>query len=189
MGQIEIKLGGFGGQGIILAGYIIGKASALHDKKNATLTQSYGPESRGGACSAQIIISDEKVDYPEVLNPNILIIMSKEAYHKFNSDLIKGGILLYDDDLVENNIEFDKSIKVYPIPATRIAEQLGRKIVANIIMIGFLTAITGIITKRSAEEAIKTSIPKGTEELNLMAFQKGFEHGKEILKMKRNVNS
>ena len=189
MRQIEIKLGGFGGQGIILAGYIIGKAAALYDNKNATLTQSYGPESRGGACSAQIIVSDEEVDYPEVLNPNVLIIMSKEAYDKFSCDLVNGGILLYDDDLVENNIKLDNSVKAYPISATRIAEELGRKIVANIIMIGFFTAITGVVTKMSAEEAIKTSIPKGTEELNQMAFQKGFEHGKEILKMQRDVKS
>lgn len=187
MGQTEIKLGGFGGQGIILAGYIIGKAAALYDKKNATLTQSYGPESRGGACSAKLIVSNEEIDYPEVLYPNVLIVMSKEAYHKFSSALIKGGTLLYDDDLVENNI--NKSVKAYAIPATRMAEDLGRKIVANIIMLGFFAAIMTVVTKRSLEEAIKTSIPKGTEELNLMAFQKGFEYGRKLIKVQSDVKS
>lgn len=189
MGQIEIKLGGFGGQGIILAGYIIGKASALHDKKNATLTQSYGPESRGGACSAQIIISDEEVDYPKVITPNVMVIMSKEAYLKFSKDLIKGGILLYDDDLVEYDETQHSAIKAYGISATRMAEQLGKKIVANIIMIGFLSAISKVITKSSAEKAILSSIPKGTEELNIMAFQKGYEKGLECVKEKSNVGS
>ena len=145
MEYIEIKIGGFGGQGIILAGYIIGKAASIYSKKNATLTQSYGPESRGGACSAQVIISEDEVDYPEVLHPNILIIMSKEAYDKFIPSISKGGILLYDSDLVENNIELDKSVKAYSIPATSLAEELGKKIIANIIMLGFFTAITNTI--------------------------------------------
>ena len=85
MKHLEVKLGGFGGQGIILAGYILGKAASIYDKNNATLTQSYGPESRGGACSAQLIISNEEVDFPEVLHPDILALMSKEAYDKFTT--------------------------------------------------------------------------------------------------------
>jgi len=189
MGQTEIKLGGFGGQGIILAGFIIGKAAAIYDKKNATLTQSYGPESRGGACSAKLIVSDEEIDYPEVLYPNVLIVMSKEAYLKFSPALIKGGSLLYDDDLVENNIKIDKSVKTYAIPATRMAEDLGKKIVANIIMLGFFAAIMAVVTKRSLEEAIKTSIPKGSEELNLLAFQKGFEYGRKLIKVQSDVKN
>lgn len=181
MKQLEIKLGGFGGQGIIMAGYIIGKAAALYDKKNATLTQSYGPESRGSACSAKLIISDDEIDYPEVVVPNVLILMSKEAYDKFSSDLVNGGTLLYDDDLVENNIDIGKSAKIFSIPATRMAEELGRKIVANIIMIGFFASITKMVSKTALEEAIKTSIPKGTEELNLKAFEKGFEYGEQLV--------
>ncbi len=181
MEQIEIKLGGFGGQGIILAGYVIGKAAALYDKKYATLTQSYGPESRGSACSAKVIVSNTEIDYPEVLHPNVLIIMSKEAYHKFSSNLVAGGTLLYDENLVETKIETNKSIQVYSIPATKMAEELGKKIVANIIMTGFFSSITGIITKQSLEESIKTSIPKGAEEINLIAFQKGYEYGKELI--------
>ncbi len=184
MKHLEVKLGGFGGQGIILAGYILGKAASIYDKRNATLTQSYGPESRGGACSAQVIISDEEVDYPEVLHPDILAIMSKEAYDKFTSNVSSTGIILFDEDLVENNRQLPASSKCYSIPATRFAEELGRRITANIIMLGFLVAITGIVQKESMECAISTSIPKGTEEINLMAFAKGYEYGTQKLIVK-----
>ncbi|MFC2087823.1 2-oxoacid:ferredoxin oxidoreductase subunit gamma [Bacteroidota bacterium] len=182
MKNLEIKLSGFGGQGIVLAGYILGKAASLYDKKNATLTQSYGPESRGGACSAQVVISEEEVDYPEVLDPDILVTMSKEAYDKYLPNLKANGILLYDEDLVENNKVLSDSNKAYAIPATRFAEELGRKIVANIIMLGFLTSITRIIKQDSMKKAIENSIPKGTEELNLTAFQRGYDYGVNILK-------
>lgn len=185
MKHLEIKLGGFGGQGIILAGYILGKAASIYDRRHATLTQSYGPESRGGACSAQLIISDEEVDYPEVIHPDILAIMSKEAYEKFLPDVAGGGIILYDEDLVEKEIVTSGTMKCYAIPATRFAEELGKKITANIIMLGFLVAITGIVEKRSMEQAITESIPRGTEELNLAAFSKGFGYGIEKLKSRK----
>jgi len=184
MKHLEIKFGGFGGQGIILAGFILGKAVSIYDKRNATLTQSYGPESRGGACSAQVIIADEEIDFPEVLHPDILAIMSKEAYDKFMPDVVKNGIILYDEDMVENNQMFPASLKCYSIPATRFAEELGKKITANIIMLGFMVAITGIVNKDSMESAIITSIPKGTEEINLSAFIKGYEFGTQKLKAK-----
>ncbi|MFA8436585.1 MAG: 2-oxoacid:acceptor oxidoreductase family protein [Marinifilaceae bacterium] len=187
MHNLEIKLGGFGGQGIILAGYIIGKAASLYDQKNATLTQSYGPESRGGACNAQIIVSNEEVDYPMVLHPNILIILSKEAYDKYIASLAKKGILFFDEDLVENHFNLDPSIQAWSVPATRMAEEMGRKIVANIIMLGFFTAISGTISPESMEKAIETSVPKGTQELNLKAFTKGFEYGKEKFKIGSNT--
>lgn len=184
MKHLEIKLGGFGGQGIILAGYILGKAASIYDKRNATLTQSYGPESRGGACSAQVIIADEEIDFPEVLQPDVLAIMSKEAYDKFIPNVARNGIVLYDEDLVEKNQELPKSLKAYSIPATRYAEELGKKITANIIMLGFMVAITGIVNKDSMEKAITTSIPKGTEEVNLNAFTRGYEFGTQKLKTK-----
>lgn len=185
MRTIQIKICGFGGQGIVLAGYVMGKAATLYDKKHATLTQSYGPESRGGACSAQLIISDAEIDFPEVLVPDIMVVMSKEAYEKYVADLHPGGILIYDHDLVENNNVLPADTKVYSIPATRIAEELGKKIVSNIIMLGYFTAITQIVGTKSMEEAIRTSIPKGTEELNLKAFQKGYEYAALGMEEKR----
>lgn len=185
MNNLKIKIGGFGGQGIILAGYIVGKAAAIYDKKNATLTQSYGPESRGGACSAQLIVSNEEVDYPKVTNPDYLVVMSQEAFDKFTPDLVKGGTLLYDEDMAKPSNNLGKSTKVYSIPATRYAEELGKKIVANIIMLGFFTAISGIVAPRSMENAIRSSIPKGLEEINIKAFNRGYESGINRIKKKK----
>jgi len=185
MKNLKIKIGGFGGQGIILAGYILGKAAAIHDKKNATLTQSYGPESRGSACSAQLILGDEEIDYPKVIQPDILMIMSQEAYDKFTPELVKGGTLLYDEDLAKPTNNLGKTTNIYSIPATRYAEDMGKKIVANIIMLGFFTAISEIITPEAMESAIRSSTPKGFEELNINAFKRGFESGINRIKKKK----
>jgi len=176
MGRTEIRLTGFGGQGIILSGYIIGKAAAIRDKKEATFTQSYGPESRGGACSAQVIISDEPVHYPHLIDPAILVVMSQEAYNKYAPTLREGGLLIVDEDLVETS-ELEADVRLLSIPATRLAEELGRKIVANIVMLGFFAAVTDVVSVEALREAVRTSVPKGTEEFNLKAFAKGYEYG------------
>jgi 2-oxoglutarate ferredoxin oxidoreductase subunit gamma len=185
MKNIQIKIGGFGGQGIVLAGYIMGKAASIHDKMNATLTQSYGPESRGSACSAQLIIGAEEIDYPKVSHPDILMVMSQEAYDKFTPELTRGGTLLYDEDLAKPTNNFGKTTKVYSIPATRYAEELGGKIVANIIMLGFFTSISEIISSEAMEKAIQTSTPKGFADLNIQAFRRGFESGLNRIKKKK----
>jgi 2-oxoglutarate ferredoxin oxidoreductase subunit gamma len=179
MSRTEIRLTGFGGQGIILSGYIIGKAAAIHDKKEATFTQSYGPESRGGACSAQVIISDEPVHYPHLIDPSILVVMSQEAYNKYAPTLREGVLLIVDENLVETD-DHAAAIRLLSVPATRLAEELGRKIVANIVMLGFFAAVTDVVSVEAMREAILSSVPKGTEELNLKAFQKGYEYGRRI---------
>jgi len=184
MNQTKIKIGGFGGQGIVLAGFILGKAASIYDRRNATLTQSYGPESRGGACSAQIIVGDDQVDYPEVDNPDILIIMSQEAFDKFTPSLIKRGTLFYDEDLAKPTNNFGRTIKVYSIPATRYAEELGKKIVANIIMLGFFSAICGIISPDAVKNAIRSSLAKEHNDINIKAFTRGFESG--LSRIKKN---
>lgn len=179
MSRTEIRLTGFGGQGIILSGYIVGKAAAIHDKKQATFTQSYGPESRGGACSAQVIISDEPVHYPHLIDPAILVVMSQEAYNKYAPTLRDGALLIVDEDLVETG-DLAGDVKLLSVPATRLAEELGRKIVANIVMLGFFAAVTDVVSVEAMREAVRTSVPKGTEELNLKAFDKGYEYGQRI---------
>jgi len=180
MPKTEIRVTGFGGQGVILLGYLIGKSAAINAGKQATLNQSFGPEARGSACSAQVIVSDEKILYPYLTKPDILISMSQEAYTKFEPELKNGGLLLIDEDLVKDAKARDK-IKMYKVPATRIAEELGRKIVLNIVMLGFFTAMAQIIDKESVRKAVESSVPKGTEELNLKAFDKGYECGVEQL--------
>jgi 2-oxoglutarate ferredoxin oxidoreductase subunit gamma len=178
--RTDVKLCGFGGQGIVLSGYILGKAVSIFDKREAVLTQSYGPEARGGACSADVVISDVKIDYPYLKDVNILVIMSQEAYFTYTKHLGKNGILLVDEDLVEMDPKEIKKQKwkIYKIPATRFAEELGKKIVANIVMLGFFAAVTDVVGYDAMKNAILSSVPRGTEKLNESAFDKGYEHGK-----------
>jgi len=178
MSRHEIRFSGFGGQGIITSGYILGKAAALYDGRQVTLVKSYGPESRGGASSAQVIISDEEINYPRITEPKLLVVMSQEAYAKYVDELADDGLLLFDGDLVELSHPRD-DIRVRAIPATRIAEsELGRKIVANIVMLGFLAANTDIVSTKGIREAMLSSIPKGTEELNIRALERGYTYEK-----------
>ena len=175
-----IRIAGFGGQGVILAGMVIGNAAAIHDGKFATLTQSFGPEARGSACSAQLIVSGEPILYPYLTQPDILVVMSQEAHTRFGSDLKPGGLLLYEQDLIHLP-KADRDIRSYGIPATRFAEELGRKLVLNMVMVGFVTALTGLATPPAVRKAIADSVPKGTEHLNLAAFEKGLEFGQGLL--------
>ncbi|MFH0777087.1 MAG: 2-oxoacid:acceptor oxidoreductase family protein [Candidatus Eisenbacteria bacterium] len=176
MDRIELRFAGFGGQGIILAGYIVGKAASIYDKKNATLTQSYGPESRGGACSAGVVIAETAVHYPNPVKPSILVLMSQEACTKFECEMPDNSIILIDEDLVKPQY-LNNTAQIYAIPSTRMAETLGRKIVANIVMLGFFAAVTKIVNAESLKQAIASTVPRGTEELNLKAFQSGYDHG------------
>jgi len=181
MSRTELRLSGFGGQGIMTAGHILGKAAALFDQRNVTMTKSYGPESRGGASSAQLIISDREINYPHLIAPELLVAMSQEAYVKYIGELASGGLLLIDEDLVELTLPRD-DIQVRAIPATRIAEgELGRKIVANIVMLGFVAANTDAVSFEGLRDAVVSSVPKGTEELNRSAFETGYEFGVKAL--------
>ncbi|MBA3035779.1 MAG: pyruvate ferredoxin oxidoreductase [Desulfobacterium sp.] len=175
----EVVITGFGGQGIILAGRIIGKAAALRDGKESTLVQSYGPESRGGACSAQVVISDKTIHYPYIRRPDVLVCMSQSGYEKYIDDIKDSTLLLIDEDLVHpGNIKID----FFAIPATRMAEEIGRKMMANIIMTGFFTAISQKISLAAAKDTVAESVPKGTEALNIKAFSKGYDFGLALLK-------
>ena len=176
MAAIELKIGGFGGQGVILSGQVIGKAAALFDNKYSAMTQSFGPEARGSACSSQVIVSDNPILYPYVRRPSILVVMSQEAYTKFSPALEPKGMLVYESELVELGA-VPSGIKTAGIPSTRIAEELGRRIVSNIVMTGFFTAVTGVVTKEAMEKAIQASVPAGTERLNLAAFGRGYAYG------------
>jgi len=182
MNRTEIRLSGFGGQGIILAGYILGKAAALYDHKHATMTQNYGPESRGGACSAQVIVADAPVSYPHLTAPQVVVAMSQEAYTKYAGELAEGGLLVIDQDLVHLNGDVHHvQARVASIPATRIAEQMGRRMIANIVMLGCLAALDHTVSAEALRQAVRVSVPKGTEDLNLKAFERGYEHGQKLL--------
>jgi 2-oxoglutarate ferredoxin oxidoreductase subunit gamma len=173
-------ISGFEGQGIVLADYVLGKAAAVCEGKEASLVQSYGPESRGGACKAEVVIGEEQIDYPRATDPEVMVIMSQEAYHTYAAKRHSDCLLIIDEDLVDPKEE-KLGMKMLKIPATRLAEQLGRKIVANMVMLGFVTGVTGIVSKEAMKEAIRTSVPRGTEELNLRAFETGYEYAQKLV--------
>jgi len=177
----EILVTGFGGQGIVLTGNILGTAATIHDNKHATLTQSYGPEARGGACSAQVIISEREILFPQVENPQVLICMSQEGYTKNLPLLSKGGLLIWDSDLVQTKPP-DPSFTAYHVPATRFAEELGNNMMANIVMLGFFSAVCDLVTPEALKKAVLASVPPATREKNDKAFDRGREYGFEILK-------
>jgi 2-oxoglutarate ferredoxin oxidoreductase subunit gamma len=172
----EIRVAGFGGQGVIMAASVIGKAASIVDGGFATMTQNFGPEARGGACSAQLVLADTPVLYPYVTHPDIMVVMSQEAYVKFAPELKPGGIMLIEQDLVRIH-GLAQQVKVYGIPATRLAEETGKRMVLNIVMVGFFGAITGIFTKESLRKAVEDSVPAAFRELNQRAFDTGYEYG------------
>ncbi len=175
----EIRLCGFGGQGIILAGYIIGQAASIFDGKNATFVQDYGPEARGGACRADVIISDTPVLYPYIDTPSVLVVMSQEAYNKYYTKKRQDTLVIVDEDLVKPGET--GSVELLTVPATRIAEELGRVMVANVVMLGFFTAATNLVSIDALRKSILASVPQGTEELNMKTFERGYTYGLEKL--------
>jgi 2-oxoglutarate ferredoxin oxidoreductase subunit gamma len=177
----EVRFAGFGGQGIIRSGIIIGAAASLHDDRFATLNQSFGPEARGGACSAQVLVSDDKILYPYVTRPDVLVAMSQEAYAKYEEELRDDGLLVYDSDLVHPD-PVKKKQKELCVPATRFAEELGNRIIANVVMLGFFTAVTDVVSMDAMRKAIPGFVPSRFVDLNMKAFDKGYNYGKEVLK-------
>lgn len=181
MRRTEVRLSGFGGQGIVLAGLIVGKAAAIFDGLNATFTQAYGPEARGGSCSAQVVITDEAGAYPYVSSPSVVVAMSQEAYTKYAAGVDEEVQVIIDEGLVKPTKEQEK--RVLRVPATQIAQELGRSAVANIVMLGFLAAVSDIVSVESMKKSVLDSVPKGTEELNSTAFDRGYDCGKDKKKL------
>ncbi|MFH1843245.1 MAG: 2-oxoacid:acceptor oxidoreductase family protein [bacterium] len=172
--RYEVRLSGEGGQGLVLAGKVLAEAAAIYDDKNATQSQSYGPEARGGASRSEVIISDEDIDYPKAVNIDLLLALTQESVNKYHSDLKSGGILLVDSDACTDLPEGD--FTVYRVPIIDIArEKVGKVLVANIVALGVLTELAGVVTREAVESAILARVPKGTEELNLNAFKAGVE--------------
>lgn len=166
----QIRFGGVGGQGIVLAGRLLGKAAALFDGKEAVCTQTYGPEARGGASRADVIISDSPVDYPFVTNADVLAVLFQEAYARFRSRLKPGGTLIIDTGLVQPSAD-DRN--VCGLPATKIADELGSRLATNVVMLGYLVGKTGVVSRESVEEAIRSTVKKQIVDLDLKAFDAG----------------
>jgi 2-oxoglutarate ferredoxin oxidoreductase subunit gamma len=172
----EIRIAGFGGQGVILSAQVLGKAASIYQGAFATMTQSFGPEARGGACSAQLLLSADPILYPYVTKPDILVVMSQEAYSRFTPELKNDGMLIVEQDLVRVT-DLPSHPRVYSIPATRLAEELGKRMVLNIVMVGFFTAVTRLLDAEAVRQAVASSVPENFRELNLKAFDRGFDYG------------
>jgi len=173
----EIRIAGFGGQGVIMCASVIGRAASIVENGYATMTQNFGPEARGGACSAQLILSPTPVLYPYVAHPDLMVLMSQEAFVKFHGDIKPGGTLIIEQDLVRVQDIKIQDVKVFGIPATRIAEELGKKMVLNIVMTGFFGAISGLLERDSLRKAVEDSVPAAFAELNRKAYNAGFDYG------------
>ena len=178
--RYEIRLSGEGGQGLVLAGKILAEAAAIYDGKNATQSQSYGPEARGGASRSEVIISDEDIDYPKAINIDLLLALTQESCNKYSKDLKDTGILLVDSDAVTECPE--GKFKIYRVPIIESARtKVGRVVVANIVALGIIAELTKIVSYDAIEAAILARVPKGTEKINKQAFQLGIDIGKELL--------
>jgi 2-oxoglutarate ferredoxin oxidoreductase subunit gamma len=174
MPRTEIRITGFGGQGVVLSGHIIGRACAVNAGRHATMIQSFGPEARGSACSSTLVVDDDEVLYPYIQRPDIFVVMSAEGYDKYRDELKADGVLIYEKDLVRPRPK--EGQPSFGVPSTRIAESLGRAIVQNIVMLGFVAAVTGIAPQEAMRDAVRDSVPRGTEELNLRAFDAGWDY-------------
>jgi 2-oxoglutarate ferredoxin oxidoreductase subunit gamma len=165
---------------VILAAAVIGKAAAIFQGGYATMTQSFGPEARGGSSSAQVILSTEPILYPYVAHPDVLVVMSQAAYTTFTPQLKPGGILITEQEMVRVD-KYPNGVRAYGVPATRLAEELGRKVVLNIVMVGFFGAVTNLLEPDALRKAVADSVPPAMQKLNLQAFDKGFEYGSELI--------
>jgi 2-oxoglutarate ferredoxin oxidoreductase subunit gamma len=183
--RYEVRLSGEGGQGLVLAGKILAEAAAIYDDLNATQSQSYGPEARGGASRSEVIISDEDIDYPKAVQIDLLLALTQESSDRYARDLKKDGSVIIDEEAVSRPPQGE--FHVYRVPIIRMArEQVGRALVANIVALGLIAGISKIVSEQALRQAIEARVPKGTEELNLKAFHIGMEAAAKLKKSARN---
>jgi 2-oxoglutarate ferredoxin oxidoreductase subunit gamma len=176
----EVRFSGYGGQGVILAAAVVGKAAAIFQGGYAAMTQAFGPEARGGSSSAQVILSNEPILYPYITRPDVLVAMSQEAYTKFSPEVKPGGIVIIERELVHVD-KIEPGDRIYAVPATRLAEELGRKVVLNIVMVGFFGAVTNLLDPDALRKAVEDSVPPAMRKLNLQAYDKGFDYGATLM--------
>ena len=177
--RTEVRLAGEGGQGMILAGIILAEAAAIYAGKNVVQTQSYGPEARGGASKAEVVIADGEIDHPEVLEADVVVTLSQEAYDKFAGGLKPGGLLIVDED----KVRADAAPQTIRLPITRMAfEATGRIITANAVALGVLVGLTGMLPRQAIEKAVAARAPRGTEEMNRKALQAGLAAARRVRK-------
>jgi len=175
--RYEIRLSGSGGQGIILAALVLAEAAGVYDGKHVCQTQSYGPEARGGASKAEVVISQEAIDYPKAMKPHVLLAMNQESCDKFFMDLNPHGLLVVDATLV-HHVPTSRAVA---LPFTEIArEKLGTEIVANMVALGAVGYLTQVVSLKSLESALLERVPKGTQKINKEALRAGIKAAKKV---------
>jgi len=181
--RYEVRLSGEGGQGLILAGVILAEAVGIYDGKNVTQSQSYGPESRGGKSKSEVIISEQEIDYPKATRVDLLLSLTQESCNEYVKDLKEEGHLVVDATYVSSIPP--GNFQVYQVPMIQIArEEIGKEIVANIVALGVITEISGIVTHEAIKKAVLARVPKGTEALNTRALEAGFAAGRTAVAAK-----
>ena len=182
MSRYEVRIGGFGGQGVVTMAVVAGETASLYDNKFVVQTQSYGPEARGGASKSEIVISDEEIDFPKVQAPDVFVVLSRAAYLEYVAGLKDDGILIIDEDLVKIESDLPEKMKIYKIPATRIADkEVGNKQATNVVMLGAFAVITKILSIEGLKARIEEKWPRFVKS-NMLALELGMKAGEEALK-------
>jgi len=177
----EIRVAGFGGQGVITAGYVLANAAAIYGGLHGLMTQSYGPEARGGACKADIIVSSDPIDYPKMSSVDFLVVLSLDAYTTFRNSVRPGGAVIYEESLVDiPDEEKAAGITYYPVPALGAAQELGNPLTANMVMLGAVQALTGAVSLEALKGAVSDRFPR-FRDLNLKAVDAGVELAGKLL--------
>jgi len=184
MARYEIRLSGSGGQGLIFAGVILAEAAGIHDGKYVCQTQSYGPEARGGASKAEVVISDMEIDYPKAIKPDLLLAMNQKSCDAYFFDLKPAGMLIVDSTFVKQ-LPTTRAIAIQFTQISR--EKLGKEIGANIIALGALATLSGAVSLGSLEAAVMSRVPRGTEDFNRTALELGIAAARNVLKTKEGL--
>jgi 2-oxoglutarate ferredoxin oxidoreductase subunit gamma len=184
--RIEMCLSGSGGQGLILAGIILAEAAGIYDGKEAVQTQSYGPEARGGASRSEVVISNDTIDYPKVIKSDILLALTQTACDKYVKNLNKDGILIADSTLVTEVPNISNKAYLFPIAETA-QKKFGTKLVTNIISLGIIVGLTGVVSQEAIQKAVGSKVPVKAKEVNEKALLLGFDIAKD-LKAKKQEN-
>ena len=177
--RYSIRFSGAGGHGLIQAARILAEAAAIYDNKNAAESCSYGPEARGSASRAEIIVSDETIDYPRIDTVDFLLTLTQEAYDKYIPDLVPNGTLVTDRDVQKDDQAADK--KIFSVPFLEIAEEAcGRPSMVNIVALGFFARMNDIVSGKSIRQAILARIPKKSEDIYMKAYEAGLKAAQEL---------
>ena len=175
MSRTEFRFSGFGGQGVITMCHILGHSAAIHAEMDATMTEAYGPEKTGGFSRGDLVISDEPIDYPNVVDPDLVVAFSQDAFERDADSVTENGLVVVERDLVdpENFEEERPDVTLVSLPAVDLAADVGRKVVANVLMLGAVVEMVDSLPVNPVRDAVRETVPEGTETLNERAFDRG----------------